>query len=261
MAETTQGGVVSRDGEIFLALRDKFPLPEWITAGEIYGDPNYASRRIDFVAVNCYRSRGFEIVGVEIKISRADFLREMRDPDKAEQCSRYCDRYFLATDKDIVDPAELPKGWGLMLPRGSKFVIKKQAERRKPEFSLPFLISFFRACLNRDKAAASLEEPSEIAAALERGKTLGREAEKDHHAAIIKSYETLTFKVDEFEKTSGIRIRYGWDYENIGKLVDLLIRGEPSDMLKKFEEIRKDVGNLAGNLDGRIEALREFIKS
>ncbi|QTV79468.1 hypothetical protein [Microbacterium sp. NIBRBAC000506063] len=50
--------------------------------------------------------------GFEVKVSRADWLTELRDPEKAEAWARYCHYFWLVVaDKTIVHD-DLPDGWG-----------------------------------------------------------------------------------------------------------------------------------------------------
>lgn len=59
------------------------------------------------------------IHGFEVKVSRADWLTELRDPEKALAWSRFCHGFWLvAADKSIVRD-DLPDGWGLLVPHGS----------------------------------------------------------------------------------------------------------------------------------------------
>lgn len=59
-----------------------------------------------------------QLHGHEIKVSRSDWLVELRDPSKAEAWKQYCDRWWLVAPRDIVKPEELPEGWGLLVPAG-----------------------------------------------------------------------------------------------------------------------------------------------
>ena len=101
------------------ALRGVFPSPEWLLGFEVRNGAGFdANRSIDAQAINTWPSRGMEIVAIEIKVSRSDFQREMKDPSKAESGAAYADRIALATPKGLVAPEELPKGWGLIEVNG-----------------------------------------------------------------------------------------------------------------------------------------------
>lgn len=74
-----------------------------------------ARRTCDFMALDLWPSKGLHLIGHEIKCSRSDWLRELKDPTKAEEFTRYCDRWYVVVpDPDIVRPNELPDGWGML---------------------------------------------------------------------------------------------------------------------------------------------------
>lgn len=76
----------------------------------------FASRCADFIAVDCWPTGGIELHGHEVKVSRSDWLHELKQPDKAEAFKRYMDRWWLVVpDVKIVKPGELPDDWGLLV--------------------------------------------------------------------------------------------------------------------------------------------------
>ena len=76
-----------------------------------------ARRTADFIAMDLWPMKGLHLHGHEVKVSRSDWLTELRDPSKAEEFKRYMDRWWLVvSDRSIVKPGELPDGWGLMAP-------------------------------------------------------------------------------------------------------------------------------------------------
>lgn len=96
--------------------------------------PN-SSRRADAVHIGMWASRGGGRIDVcELKVSRADFRRELDKPEKAEAWWPYCNAFWIvAPSVEVAPPEELPPGWGLMVPnpRGTRRfkVIVKPAER------------------------------------------------------------------------------------------------------------------------------------
>lgn len=78
--------------------------------------------------VTLRRPRYQAVHGFEIKCSRADWLRELEDPSKAQTWKRFCHFWWLVvSDKDIIKDGELPDGWGLLIPRGKGLVAKAPA--------------------------------------------------------------------------------------------------------------------------------------
>lgn len=53
---------------------------------------------------------------VEVKVSRADFLADLKKPHRNSPDSFGAKRYYYCTD-DVIDKDELPDGWGLIYAR------------------------------------------------------------------------------------------------------------------------------------------------
>ena len=66
--------------------------------------------QVDLLAVGLWRSTGHRVHGFEVKVSRGDWLRELRKPGKAR--ANLCDAWTVATVPGVVKDGELPDGWG-----------------------------------------------------------------------------------------------------------------------------------------------------
>ena len=125
-----------RDGEIL--------IPEVAAPG--------STRRADLVRIGMWASRGTGVNVHEIKVSRADWLRELDDPAKAEAWWPYCNRFWLVTVPGVVAEGELPGGWGLMeMPAsGRRFKVRVPAESRKDvRLTVPLLVELLRRADNQ----------------------------------------------------------------------------------------------------------------
>lgn len=102
-----------KTADVKAALRGRFIAPEWSLFFEV-ADATGArhSRWADAVAMNLYPSRGLELHGFEIKVSRSDWLRELKDPTKSAPVQRYCDRWWIICPDGVIKPGELPPTWG-----------------------------------------------------------------------------------------------------------------------------------------------------
>lgn len=91
--------------------------PRYACAEHVKDGAGFSHRRIaDFIAVDCWPTGGIELHGHEVKVSRSDWLHELKRPEKAEAFKRYMDRWWLVVpDAAIVKPGELPVGWGLLV--------------------------------------------------------------------------------------------------------------------------------------------------
>jgi hypothetical protein len=142
---------------ILKALNVRYSPPEWST----YTEVDLRGRRADFVAVNLWESRGGHVVGVEIKASRSDWLRELADPSKMDRLFRECNLVYLAVDDPKIVKDDLPPRWGLLVLQGSRMVQKVKPDTTKPEHTPIFWRRLIQHELNHRTAmvhhAVSLE--------------------------------------------------------------------------------------------------------
>jgi hypothetical protein len=106
------GKVTSSD--VKKAISDVFAPPAYQTFFEVsnatgYGIKSYA----DAIAMGVWPSTGHEIHGFEVKVSRSDFLNEMKNPEKAMPIMQYCHRWSLVCPANMVKPDEVPATWGI----------------------------------------------------------------------------------------------------------------------------------------------------
>lgn len=112
--------------------------PRYICAEHVRTRAGFYSREMDFVAVDTWESSmrdgALTIHGVEVKVSRSDWLRELKDPAKSEQTMTWATHRWLAVPySPLVAPGELPDGWGLLIMQGmyeQKLIAKIQATPR-----------------------------------------------------------------------------------------------------------------------------------
>lgn len=104
-----------------------------------------AARWIDALAVGIWPSTGHEIIGIEIKVSRSDWQREMKEPAKAQSLMRFCTRWFLACPNGLVKPDELPATWGMLVLKDGIIRTKVPAKLLEPEpLSAGFMMAVLR---------------------------------------------------------------------------------------------------------------------
>lgn len=97
-----------------------------------------ARRTCDYMALDLWpggygpKRTGPLLHGHEVKVSRSDWLTELRDPEKAEAFRRYCDFWWLVvSDRNIVKVGELPDGWGLIVAAGDSARVSVRATRNE----------------------------------------------------------------------------------------------------------------------------------
>ena len=98
---------------------------------------------VDAVVVGIWPSTGYEVHGFEIKTSRSDFLRELKQPDKA-LASRYVHRWWVVAPPRCVNVRELPADWGLLEVRNGKLWKIKEAPKHERQIPMHFIASIIR---------------------------------------------------------------------------------------------------------------------
>lgn len=134
--------------DIRIALRRRYRAPEHAIAFEVAQSTGFdANRHLDAIAMDLWPSRGLALAGIEIKISRRDWRRELENPWKAEQLARFCDYFWVAAPTGMIGLADFPSAWGLMEvdPDGVIKTAKPAAKTEAEAVGRPFLAAMMRA--------------------------------------------------------------------------------------------------------------------
>lgn len=106
-------------------IKPSDPLPGGVFIPEC-GWNGSTGRRCDALYVGFTSTSGQILVGHEVKVSRADWRHELDQIHKAEAWESQCHEWWVvAPSTEIVPAAELPPGWGLMVPGKSKVRMDK----------------------------------------------------------------------------------------------------------------------------------------
>lgn len=209
-----------------------------------------ATRSIDVIAMQTWPSRGLLIEGVELKVSRSDWLRELKNPAKADAIAGYLDLFWVAAPADVVELEELPGPWGLLVPHGRGLKAARQAQRLEPQ---PLDRIFVASVLRR--AVEQLSGQTRIKAARNEGWEAGlqdarRRLQLDGESE-EKELERLKAAIAEFEAASGVRLTT-WDAGRIGRAVDAVLR---NDARARLRQQRDQLHRIVTTMD---EALAEM---
>jgi len=238
------------EGELILRLQHKFSSPYFVFLSGLRNATGFeASRTADAVAIGLYRSQGTEIHGFEIKISRGDWLRELKDPAKADAFFPYCDRWSLVVpEAALVVADELPESWGLYAAKkkGLKIVVppKKLSPLPLPRPLLVSIIKYSQDLYSKPTEKIAQEARRE---GYDVGFAAGRKSPRDGE----ESTEKLTKAVEAFERASGLRIST-WDAGNIGKDVAAFTQA-------RFSRKRsaQDLDTIASLLERTLASVRD----
>ncbi len=166
-------------------LRKTYADREWVLIPQVAnGTGAGAGRTADAIAMNCWPSRGLELHGFEVKTYRGDWLRELKQPEKAEAIFQYCDRWWIVTpagESVIFAEDVLPPTWGLVkveLQTG-KLEIAKDAPKLKPKaLDRAFVAAVLRGLAKVETPEAKIA--AAIADARQAGIDEGRSVERLH---------------------------------------------------------------------------------
>jgi hypothetical protein len=215
----TSGDRITAD-KIRTAMRMLFKQPEWSLMFEVANATGGAANRYaDAVAMSLWPSRGLELHGFEIKVSRSDWRNEAKKPEKAEAIAKYCDRWFVVAPPGVVPLEELPPAWGLKTYDG-KWKTEREAQKTDAAtISRPFLAALLRrggGGLSEGEIAVLLEQRDQQREKLFQER-VDREVERR-----LREFKELKAVVAEFEAASGVQISKQWDAEKIGAAVKIV---------------------------------------
>lgn len=205
-------------------LREKYPREKYAL---IFDVPDAVSldqkRRIDAIAFGCWASLGRSLEGFELKVSRSDWLRELRQVNKADPFVALCDYFWLVTaDTKVAKLEEIPAAWGWMAATKSGLRIQRPASKLPgcgASFPRGFVIGVMRRM--QDDLLASPDVAAHIAGKIKEIQDRRDDEIKWATQHANNESERLKKAVTEFEESSGIKFQ-PWGMGDIGHIVKQL---------------------------------------
>lgn len=232
-------------------LRRKFPADQFAMLYEVRDAAGFhANRSADVVMVGLWPSRGCQVEGMEIKVSRGDWLRELARPEKGEAFVKFCDRWWVvAANDDIVEDHELPKAWGLMIAGGRGLKIAKAA----PALKAGPVDRWFLAAMLKRATGARLDSP-DMQAAIQSAVKAAQEGVRHELNYDSKSkgerIARLERVIAEFKEASGVDID-SYHAGHIGAAVRTVMNGEHLRAARQLQDLK----GTARRIVARIEEL------
>jgi hypothetical protein len=186
----------------------------------------------DFLAINTWQSRGLTVIGHEIKVSRTDLLKELAQPEKAEQFGRFCHMWWLVMPSELYAKMDhqVPTAWGVLTAsdKGRLTEAQKPQRNRTPD-AVP--VWWWIGWLAQIDRQHKRQLPSLVQEAL-RPERERMQAFMDNHMerrAAAQDEQTLERlrKLDAFEEATGLHLRHmgKWELDRLGKLLTVLRNG------------------------------------
>lgn len=235
--------------ELLEKLSKKYPSPQYGFITKVRNGTGFMSTRTaDAIAMSLWPSRGLELIGFELKISREDWLRELKNPSKADEVAVYCDRwYIVASSNDIVKKEELPPTWGLLVATDRGISMKVEASKLEPiEMDRVFLAGIFRNVCDKMIARELIQKR------LDNARKDGEESVEYKVSSLERDNEALKNAIIDFEKKSGVKIDT-WDRSNIGKVVKEVLSGRHTRAKEELVKLRKTAVNIVKYIDDKIQ--------
>lgn len=246
---------------VFAALRDRYPLGEYAYMSEVRNGTGFTkmTRYADALVMSTWPSRGLDLMGFEVKISRGDWLRELKDPAKAETIFAYCDRWYLVvSDANIVKDGELPTSWGLLVPRKDKLIAKVEASKLTPKpIDKAFLASLLRNVTEQCVPVRDISERCEARYA--EGLKRGAEHGKTDVERLTKEIAHYKRRIESFEQQAKVKLdeyRYG----ELCEALELVRSGKPENLVRQLEGLASSVESLSGVMKRSAELSRKMLK-
>jgi hypothetical protein len=224
---------------VYDALEKRYAAPAYAFFTEVGNATGSNCRRhADAVAMSLWPSRGLELIGIEIKSHRSDWVRERDNAEKAEAIHQFMDRWWLVlTDPEIIKPGELPKTWGLMIPRGDGLVAKVEAQELTPK---PITRNFIAALMRKfHEKIESYVPRHEIQKMLNEQYNKGC---KDNHWKQVA--DKAVERMRKAEEAVGLSLEE-WNLDMLRRAVALVQSGDPDELRRRMIHGYNDVINTA----------------
>lgn len=238
------------EAKVFDQLRHIFPSPAYVRLPQVRNGTGYArarTRTADAIIVSAWPSRGLWLAGVEIKVSVADWKKELAHPEKANEIQQYCHHWYIACPQGLINEAIVPKTWGLIEVNGTTAEIARRAPELTPKpVDLLLVCSILRAAADATVAKDLVDDmvSNRVHDAIE-GENRRRQYESNR----------LADSVAAFEEASGVKIGSPWDAGNIGAAVAFVQKVGVSHAKAMAERLATECERAA---DGFRKAIREL---
>lgn len=258
------------------AFNDRYSPPAWALFYEVGdGTGSQKNRSADAIAMSLYPSRGLDLYGHEFKANRGDWLKELKNPDKAESIAKFCDYWFIVDTSggEAVKQEEVPSNWGLLVWNGKTLRMCKKAEKLNPKpMNRTFLAGLLRSA---HKTVEAVEEKTSSEdwvrhldqKSYDRGYKTAEDVLTIKWEGVQKRSQEIEGAIKNFEEKSGIRISE-WNFGNQAEAVRSIQRltanhgfsGEIENSGLRLKEVAESLLLLANTVKDLSEKAKEVEK-
>lgn len=246
--------------DVIALLRVRHQPPSWAFLSHVPDSTGGARRTADAVAMGLWRSRGMEVHGYEVKTDRRDWLRELKNPEKADLIAGYCNHFDVVAPPGVVKDGELPPTWGLLEVRehspkakGSHFlkrIVTGRAIDPKPLDRL-FVAAVLRVAVSQLTSEKEIAEVRTVG--YDDGFRNGQLAVNGDTERWKAEAEDLQKMIDAYERASGVYLQYR-DPKRVGDAVRIVEDGGETQRLA-LDNARRALSGVLVDLE---RAIAEF---
>jgi len=233
-------------------LRSRYAAPSFAFLPGVRNSTGFARtvRTADGLAMGLWPSRGLHLHGFEIKVNRNDWLRELKDPEKADEIAKRCDFWWIVTPTDVIEAGELPHGWGHLVVRGSKLVAAKEPVLAESQpMTRPFLAAILR------RATEGVVPTDHVDAEVQKRVKDKLERDRLNVSSQVSSLtwelQTLKKTIADFQHAAGVELR-AWDLGNIAEAVKLVRTNDGGAYRERLERVARDAERIAQDIRARL---------
>lgn len=197
---------IGYESGIIQILKKRFPKDAYAVLPQVPAETGGGCRIADALVMSLWRSRGLTLTGIEIKLARSDWLRELKDPSKADPICAYCDHWYIVTNgPEVARIEELPDTWGLIVCSDSDSKIVKKASKLDAK---PMSRAFLAAILRRtmEYLVPPDAERAAINAARQEGFEAGKDVGRNEARGELYALKQLRQSIADFKAESGVEI-------------------------------------------------------
>lgn len=248
---------------IYSLVRKRFPEGEYALMQEVSDAAGFnRSRSADFMAMGLWPSRGLSLHCIEQKSFRSDWLSELKKPEKQENHFKYSDFFWLLTTDDTVAKAEeIPASWGWLMVKGEKIFTMKEAPKLSP---LPLNRQFIAAMLKRASNRTGFVHIDQIQERIDKERQQAIDGTKSEKEWMVREYVKLKKEVDDFEKSSGLKLFSGWEFRHdplkLGAAIKMVLEGGLEEYQSEFVRMKNTAQHVLTTINKHLELIDETKK-
>ncbi len=252
--------------DLIYRLSQRYAPPGWAFFPEFRSATGAGNERYaDAIAVSLFPSRGLEIYGFEVKVSRSDLKSEIDDPKKADAIGKFCSCWYLViSDETITKGLEIPKNWGILKPRGDALHLAKTAVRvEKPAQPTIQLVASLARRVADEHFVPKKDVDKRIQDAVQTQRARDLKYQQDTETYTVKHLreenERLLARIKTFEEASGVKLDH-WNNKDIGEAVKATLAGMRSQSVAKsiVGTLTRELANSLRSLEYVQEEIRKY---